>query len=167
MASQNPPTISPGLKRAAVLCVLKNGNRFMLLKRLKEPNKDCYTPVGGKLDPHESPYQAALRETWEETGIKVEKMHFAGILTETSPVNYNWINYVYWVEIDYLIPPPCNEGTLEWISFEQVPDIPTPKTDWHIYDYLIRQKTFVFNAIFDESLRLIKMEDEIEGVVLV
>ena len=33
-----------------------------------------YTPVGGKIDPYESPYDAAIRETFEETVIKVDKM---------------------------------------------------------------------------------------------
>ena len=44
----------------------------MLLKRFKTPNKGLYTPVGGKLEPHESPLNAAIRETFEETGINVE-----------------------------------------------------------------------------------------------
>jgi len=64
-------TIPEGLKKTAVLCVLKHGENFLLLKRLKEPNKDSYTPVGGKLDPFESPIKAAIRETWEETGLTV------------------------------------------------------------------------------------------------
>lgn len=55
-----------GIKKTAVLCVLKNGNRFLLLKRLKEPNNNMYTPVGGKLDPYETPIHAALRETMEK-----------------------------------------------------------------------------------------------------
>ena len=66
------------------------------------------------------------------------------MLTETSPIDYNWICYVYLAEIDYLPPPDCNEGELEWIHFEKVPDIPTPKTDWHIYKYIIDKKPFAF-----------------------
>ena len=38
-----------GNKKVATLCVLKNKNRFLLLKRYNEPNKDKYVPVGGKL----------------------------------------------------------------------------------------------------------------------
>ena len=60
--------IPTGLKKSAVLCVLKNQDSFLLLKRLKEPNKELYTPVGGKLDPFENPNQTAIRETREETG---------------------------------------------------------------------------------------------------
>ena len=33
-----------GNKKVATLCVLKNKNRFLLLKRYNEPNKDKYVP---------------------------------------------------------------------------------------------------------------------------
>ncbi|GGD62164.1 7,8-dihydro-8-oxoguanine triphosphatase [Emticicia aquatilis] len=159
-------TVPEGLKRTAVICVLKNGNNFLLLKRLKEPNKETYTPVGGKIDPYESPYKAALRETYEETGIKVEKMKFCGMLTESSPAKYNWTSYVYLAEIDFIPPPPCNEGDLEWIAFEQVLDVPTPKTDWFIYQYLLQNKTFAFSADYDADLNLLTMHEEIEDILV-
>ena len=155
-----------GLKRTATLCVLKHGNLVLLLKRWKEPNKGTYTPVGGKLDPYESPHAAAIRETWEETGIKVEKMKYCGVLTETSPTDYNWTGYVYLAEIDFVPPPPCNEGDLEWIHFDHILQVPTPKTDWFIYQYLLSGQPFAFNAEFDENLDLIIMQEEIEDKVV-
>jgi 8-oxo-dGTP diphosphatase len=155
-----------GLKRTATLCVLKNGHQFLLLKRLKEPNKDTFTPVGGKLDPFESPHDAAIRETWEETGIKLEKMKYCGLLTETSPTAYNWTGFVYLAEIDFVPPPPCNEGDLQWIHFDNLLSVPTPKTDWFIYKYLLENKPFAFSAIFDEQLNLLEMVEEIEDVVV-
>ncbi|CCH53271.1 Mutator mutT protein AltName: Full=7,8-dihydro-8-oxoguanine-triphosphatase [Fibrisoma limi BUZ 3] len=159
-------SVPVGLKRTAVLCVLRHGTTFLLLKRLKEPNKDQYTPVGGKLDPYESPLQAAYRETWEETGIKADRMTFCGVLTESSPTAYNWTSYVYVAEIDRVPPPPCNEGTLEWIDFADVLNVPTPRTDWFIYDYLLKRRPFAFSAEFDEQLTLLTMREEIEDVVV-
>lgn len=156
-----------GLKRAATLCVLKHNNQFLLLKRLKEPNKDQYTPVGGKLDPFESPLQAAIRETFEETGIKVTTMKYCGTLTETSPTKYNWINYVYIAEIDFIEPPFCNEGTLNWIAFDDLLKVPTPKTDWFIYKYILDNKPFAFSALYNEALDLLSMIEEIENTELV
>jgi 8-oxo-dGTP diphosphatase len=155
-----------GLKRTATLCVLKHADKVLLLKRLKEPNKDMYTPVGGKLDPHENPHAAAIRETWEETGIRVEKMKFCGVLTETSPTDYNWVGYVYLAEIDDVPAPPCNEGTLEWIAFDDILKVPTPATDWYIYQYLLEGKPFVFSADFDEALNLLVMHEELEDKVI-
>jgi len=36
--------VIPGQKKVATLCVLQNEDKFLLLKRLKEPNKNNYTP---------------------------------------------------------------------------------------------------------------------------
>jgi len=160
------PTVSIGLKKTATLCVLKNENRFLLLKRAKEPNKNTYTPVGGKLEPFESPYQCAIRETFEETGIEVDTMKYCGILVESSPTKYNWTNFVYLAEVDYIPPPPCDEGALKWIDFDEVLHVPAPKTDWYIYKYILVNKVFTFNALFDGSLNLLEMKDEIENKIV-
>jgi 8-oxo-dGTP diphosphatase len=161
------PSVTEGLKKTAVLCILRHHQEFLLLKRLKEPNKDMYTPVGGKLDPFESPYEAAIRETSEETGITLSHMRYCGILVETSPTKYNWCSFVYVADIDRIPPPPCNEGTLEWIALDSVPDMPTPETDWHIYQYVMQSKPFAFQADFNENLELLRMTEDIEGKVIV
>lgn len=158
--------IPEGLKKNAVICILRHEKQFLLLKRLKEPNKDMYTPVGGKIDPYESPYDAAIRETFEETDIKVDKMLYCGYLIETSPTKYNWSSSVYLADIEMQPPPPCNEGDLKWIDFENVLDVPTPQTDWYIYQYVMNNKKFAFTAEFDKSLRMLKMEEELEGLVV-
>jgi 8-oxo-dGTP diphosphatase len=155
--------IPEGIKKTAVLCVLKSGNDYLLLKRLKAPNQGMYTPVGGKLDPHESPLAAAFRETFEETGISANEFSFCGILEETSPVDYNWISFVYVAEIPFQPAPPCNEGILEWIPGEELKDLNTPATDWLIYQYISKRRHFVFNAIFDEHLHLQEMSDALTG----
>ncbi len=148
-----------GIKKVSVLCILQSGEQFLLLKRKNPPNQGLYTPVGGKLDPFETPLQAALRETKEETGIELDDMTFCGILTETSPTKYNWICYTYLAEIPYQEAPPCDEGTLEWIAFDVLSELPTPKTDWHIYDYSSRGQSFIFEAEYDADLQLLKMKE--------
>jgi 8-oxo-dGTP diphosphatase len=152
-----------GLKKVAVICILKHQDKFLLLERLKEPNKDLFTPLGGKIDPFETPLGAAKRETWEESGIVVEDMDFCGILTETSPTKYNWTSYVYMAEIDYQDAPECNEGNLKWINADDILNIPTPKTDWHIYDYALKKQKFIFDAVYDKDLNLLEMSELIEN----
>ena len=65
-----------GLKRVAVFCIIKSGDQYLLLKRAKAPNQGKFVPVGGKIDPYESPMQAVIRETMEETGISISAPKF-------------------------------------------------------------------------------------------
>lgn len=155
-----------GRKRTAVMIILKHEDQFLLLKRFKEPNKDNYTPVGGKLDPYESPIKAAYRETFEETGIKVKGLKYVGSLVESSPTTYNWTCFVYLANIDWHEAPTCNEGILEWISFDRLLEVPTPPTDWFIYQYVLKGKVFAFSAEFDAELNMLEMMEEIEGTII-
>lgn len=152
-----------GLKKSAAMVVLKHLDLFLLMKRRNPPHVGKFLPVGGKLDPHEDPYSAAIRETKEETGIKLEELTFCGILIESSPLAYNWQSSIYVAEIELVDPPPCDEGELTWISFKDIPDIPTPETDWHVYHYIMNEQPFVFNAIYNASLNLLRMKEEIEN----
>lgn len=158
-----------GLKRTAAMVVLRHADSFLLLRRNKPPNAGRYVPVGGKVDPHEDPRTTARRETREETGIDLPDtaLHYGGTLVETSPVDYNWWCHIYLADIDYQPPPPCDEGTLEWIAFDRLPELPTPPTDWHIYQLLKDQRPFALNAIYDAELQLTSMVEEIRGERLI
>ena len=152
-----------GNKKVATLCVLKNKNKFLLLKRYNEPNKDKYVPVGGKLKNYESPKDGVIRETLEETGIIIKEPKFFGILTESSPTNYNWISYIFCSEIKYILPPTSDEGKLEWIEYDKIKKIPTPLTDHHIYKFILENKKFIINAQYNKELKLLEMTEEISN----
>mgnify|MGYP001166265917 FL=1 len=155
-----------GYKKIATLCILKFKDRFLLLKRFNNPNKNKYVPVGGKLKPYESPIHGVKRETLEETGINIKKPIFSGILTETSPIDYNWISYIFHSEINFINPPLSNEGKLEWISYKDIKKLPTPLTDHFIYKYILENKKFIINVEYDKELNLIKMIEEINNEIL-
>ena len=155
-----------GLKKAAVSCILRSEEGFLLLCRSKEPNLGKYVPIGGHLEPFETPKAAAIREVKEEAGISIEEPRLVGILTETSPTDYNWIIYIYTADIPAIPPVECAEGTLKWVAQEQLSTIPIPTTDGFIYDYLSRSEFFVFDAVYDENIELITLVDELSGRVL-
>lgn len=160
------PMIPYGHKTAASMVILRHGSQYLLLKRIKEPFIGHYVPVGGKLEPHESPLQAAIRETFEETGIHIENPKFCGVLVESSPVKYNWTVFIYLADIPMMPPPPCPEGTLEWIKHDDILNVPTPETDWYIYKYVIDNQFFMFNAEYDDNISLLTMTDEMERITV-
>lgn len=149
------------------MVILRSDDQYLLLQRAKAPNQGLYVPVGGKLEPHEDPYTTAKRETLEETGIRVDQLRYAGTLIESSPTAYNWWCNIYWAEIPWQPAPPCDEGRLAWIPYAELADLPTPPTDWHIYQFLLQERPFALNAIYDADLRLISMVEEITGDRLV
>lgn len=152
-----------GLKRVAVICILRNQTNFLLLKRFNEPLKGLYVPVGGKVDPYENPKDAAIREVREEAGLEIDQMRFCGTLVETSPSKYNWMSFIYEAEVPYFEPPLCNEGLLEWHDFKHIDSFPTPETDFFIYQYVLHKKPFAFNAVYSENIELLSMIEEIEN----
>jgi len=155
-----------GLKKAAVLCILRSNAGFLLIHRDKEPHLGKYIPIGGKVGPFETLRAAAIREVKEETGISVDDVRLRGILTETSPTNFNWVNYIYTVDIAAVTPVKYREGTLEWVEQERLDSIPTPTTDRFIYDYVSKSEFFVFDAVYDEHVELIRLVDELSGKIL-
>jgi 8-oxo-dGTP diphosphatase len=155
-----------GLKKAVVMVVLRSGDALLLMKRTKEPNLGKYVPVGGHVEPFETPRDAALREVQEETGCRLEKVDFCGVLVETSPADYNWIVFVYSAEVERFAPPECREGILEWVEWSRLAEIPTPPTDLHVYRLIMNGQAFVLNAEFDGALNLLRMEDGFTGQML-
>lgn len=153
--------VPAGIKKVAVICLLKSGNQWLLLKRKNPPNQGLFTPVGGKLDAYESPENAAIREISEETGIIVNKVNYCGLLVETSPIDYNWTSFIYLSEVEYLSPPDCNEGELFWIKNEDLSTISMPETDIHIYKYVIENKKFNFFVEFNDKMEILSFVETI------
>lgn len=158
------PSVPVGLKKAATLCILRSYKGLLLLRRSKEPHLGKYIPIGGRLDPFETPAQASIREVYEETNISLAGVSLVGIMTETSPTKFNWINYIYVSDIDPEIHfVQSDEGTLEWIEISRLDTIPTPTTDRYIYEYVARGKFFVFDAVYDENVELVELLDALSG----
>jgi 8-oxo-dGTP diphosphatase len=159
-----------GWKRAAVICIVRHRGAFLMLLREREPNRGLYVPVGGKLDAHESPQAAAIREIREEAGIEVDAVRLAGVLVETSPTKYNWWSSVYVSDLpeDAARPevPQCPEGELGWFSRDELRALPMPATDRFIYEYVDRGETFAFAGDYDAELNLLRLEEEFSGNVL-
>lgn len=165
---QSPPV--HGLKRNAVLCLLTHRGDDLMLHRAREPNRGLWVPVGGKLEPFESPRAAAIRELREEAGIAVPEVRLLGTLVETSPTAYNWWTAVYHAELPFDGPRPalawCAEGELRWVPGHRLLELPMPPTDRHIYACRDERRPFMLSAEYDEALALVRLDEELSGTRL-
>ncbi|MCO7176016.1 NUDIX domain-containing protein [Sporolactobacillus kofuensis] len=110
------------------LALLRYGHKILMINRQKSPWQGAWNGVGGKLEIDESPKECVIREIWEETGIRLERPLFRGIVTWNSdrePIQGMYL-YVANLQSEDLInlPRETREGILalkeiSWILAEE------------------------------------------------
>jgi len=122
--------------RIAVLCYLFDmEGRVLLLHRRKPPNRDLYSPIGGKLEQGigESPTACAIREIQEEVGLNISPvdLHLTGIVSESGFDDaMHWLMFLYEVTHPVTVERTTfDEGTLEWHERAGIRDLSIPQTD--------------------------------------
>ena len=134
----------------ATICYIDNGREFLMLHRNKKPNDvhaGKWIGVGGKLERGETPQECAAREILEETGLKAKPV-LKGVITfpEFTP-NLDCYTQVFKVTEFEGELIDCNEGTLEWVPYDQVLSKPTWEGDHTFVEWLLEDKPF-FSAKF-------------------
>ncbi len=131
--------------KIAVLVFLENdqGEQLLLL-RAKPPNFGIWSPIGGKLEMGigESPFECAVRETFEETGFQIQAsdLHlFAAIAEKAYEGQSHWLIFLFRCRKPLNeLPPEIHEGRFGFFSRAAIDSLPIPETDrsalWPVYD---------------------------------
>lgn len=131
--------------KIAVLVFLENAaGEHLLMLRAKPPNLGIWSPIGGKLETMtgESPFECAVRETFEETGHRVEASQFhlfAMIAEKAYEGQSHWLMFLFRCTVPLpALPPEIAEGKFAFFSRTAIDALPIPETDrsalWPIYD---------------------------------
>ena len=111
----------------STLCYIERDGKYLMLHRVKKKNDvnhDKWIGIGGKFEDKESPYDCVKREAYEETGLRLIKPQYRGIIT-FAPDNWETEQMHLFVCTDFdgeLID--CDEGTLEWVDKDKICDLP-------------------------------------------
>src|ERR1700689_812419 len=143
--SHTMPTHKDLPHRIAVLVFLENAaGEHLLLHRAKAPNLGAWSPIGGKLETAtgESPFECAIRETFEETGFAVTTpdLHLFAIIAEKAYEGQShWLMFLFRCRRPLPgLPPDISEGRFGFFSRQAVDGLTLPETDrtalWPIYD---------------------------------
>jgi 8-oxo-dGTP diphosphatase len=131
--------------KLAVLVFIENekGEQLLML-RAKPPNLGVYSPIGGKLETSigESPFECAVRETYEETGLKIqtEDLHLFSMIAEKAyEGEKHWLMFLFRCKkLITHIPNTISEGSFGFFSKEAIKTLPIPETDrialWPIFE---------------------------------
>lgn len=128
------------------LCYLDINGKTLMLHRIKKKNDvnhDKWIGIGGKFEQGESPEECMLREFKEETGLTLKAWTYRGIVTFVSD---SWCEYMHLftatqVEGDMR---ECDEGTLEWVDWDKITDLPIWEGD-KVFLRLLRERERFFS----------------------
>ena len=109
------------------LCYLRKDGKYLMLHRTKKENDlnhDKWVGVGGKFENNESPDECLRREVLEETGLTLTDYRCRGVVTFVSDEWEGEYMYLYTATGFTGEMRECDEGTLEWVPIEDVPNLP-------------------------------------------
>ncbi|HUJ42168.1 MAG TPA: NUDIX domain-containing protein [Opitutaceae bacterium] len=136
---------SPLPYKISVLVFLENrAGEHLLILRNKSPNFGNWSPIGGKLEmaTGESPFECAVRETFEETGLRIAiaDLHLFAMIAETAyEGETHWLMFLFRCRRPLeALPPDIAEGRFAFYRRDAIDLLPIPETDraalWPIYD---------------------------------
>ena len=150
------------MSRQTTLCYLEDGDRYLLLHRVKkehDENRDKWIGVGGKFEEGESPEECLLREVREETGLTLTRYRYRGIVTFVSDVCPCEYMHLFTADRWEGTETTCDEGDLAWMKKSDFRNLPMWAGDRIFLDLLDRNTPFF-------SLKLVYAGDTLTEAVL-
>ena len=103
------------------LLFLRDGNEVLLIRKKRGHGAGKINGPGGKIDPGESPLQAALRETREETGVQVRDATLMAEFRFLDLVALQWYGYVFLAHDWQGTPIETVEADPYWCPIDELP----------------------------------------------
>ncbi len=111
-------------KYVVIMLFNEDYSRVLLVKRRKNPYKDCWNGIGGKIEVGETPVVAAVRECLEETKIFISKpkLLVTYLYPENNTANSNTELNILYDSTEEVVVEDNEEGHYEWKDVEFIMD---------------------------------------------
>jgi 8-oxo-dGTP pyrophosphatase MutT (NUDIX family) len=144
-----------------VLVYARRGDEVLLMHRKQQPNAGLWVAPGGKIEPGESPYETALREFAEETGLKAQDLQLRGLCTLVPLLKQHlWFIFIF-VTRDFqgTLNTDFEEGDLAWVALEEyLTMLPKPGADAVFAPKILTATEGLFQAkfVYDAQVSLVE-----------
>lgn len=139
-------SLNPQNTIRAVLCYLKQDNKYLLLLKASDRfGGGFWNAPGGKIESGESSEMAAAREVKEETGLlvnRLEKMGFLEFYFGVEKRRPDWTAEVFLCKDFSGEQVESDEGRLEWFNEEKLPIDQMWEDDRHWLPLLVNGSKF-------------------------
>lgn len=143
--------------RLTSLCYIEKDNCYLMLHRVKKKvdvNKGKWVGIGGGFDDGESPHECAVREIYEETGLKAVNPRLRGIVTFVSDKWENEQMFLFTVTEFSGEIKECDEGDLAWVEKDKVKELNIWEGDKIFLEMLEKREDFFTLKFVYEGDRL-------------
>ena len=144
------------------LCYIYRGDEVLMLHRTKKKNDlnhDKWIGLGGKFEDKESPEDCVIREVQEETGLRLTRWQYRGIVTFVSNLYETEWMHLFTADGFEGELTECDEGEPAWIPRERLDELPQWEGD-RIFLKLLDEGAPFF------SLKLVYEGDALREAVL-
>lgn len=144
-----------------VLCYIEREDKILMLYRNKKENDinaGKWIGVGGHIEDGETPEEAILRETVEETGLTLQEIRFRGIVDFYNNDLLSEKSYVYTSDRFIGNLTACDEGELAWIAKNDVLSLNLWEGDRIFLDILWNDNHYFELKLYYQQGKLIRSE---------
>ena len=149
---------------STLVYLIQNDYWLMLLrnKKTNDINQNKWIGVGGKKERNETIEECAIRETFEETGLKIQSLQYHGLVRFDYEKAESEKIYVYTSNDFTGVIHECNEGTLSWIKREDILNLNLWQGDKLFLNHLFHHfnDLFCLYLVYDKDDSLIHYDWE-------
>lgn len=124
--------------------IIVDGDRYLAIRRAREPNAGAWDLPGGFCDGFEHPRDTAVREAREELGVEVSLGEFVGMyvgsyLYQDEPLPILDCFWLATIESGEISLDPAEATALTWADLDNPPPMAFPTMDAALGDLQIRR----------------------------
>lgn len=147
------------MRKEASLSIVEDikNHKFLMVKNLRGINKGCMNFPGGKKEPVETMEECVIRETLEETGIKIENPVQVGYIE--FPTKEFYVHVFKSTEFTGNLHEKSDEVNLFWVDEDKIPYDQMREADRNFLPEIIAGKYVKRRFIYDEDFHVIDIID--------